>query len=55
MSDNRAEDDLPVDATEVEQIIPPEQPPMDDAAGPTDEDDYDGDQLDEKTFTRDDD
>ena len=55
MSDNRAEDDMPADATEVEQIIPPEQPPMDDAAGPTDQDDNDGDQRDDQDFTRDDD
>jgi hypothetical protein len=40
MTDTRMpEDDLPADATAVEQIIPPEQPPMDDAAGPRDEND----------------
>lgn len=40
MTDSRtAEGGLPADATAVEQIIPPEQPPMDDAAGPSDEND----------------
>lgn len=35
MSDSRANSDEPqASATDVEQIIPPEQPPMDDAAGP---------------------
>lgn len=44
MSDDRTGyDGMPAEATDVEQIIPPEQPPMDDAAGPTEEGDDDGD------------
>ena len=38
MSDNRTgADGLPADATDIERIIPPEQPPMDDAAGPSED------------------
>jgi hypothetical protein len=51
MSDDRTGDDgLPAEATAVEQIIPPEQPPMDDAAGP--DEDYSGDRHDAGAGTR---